>query len=66
LPDALRSCESLRREEIEKAIADRLAARKSRNFAQGDQICQDLAAKGVVLEDTKEGTCWKYANEPRP
>ena len=47
-------------EEIQRAIDDRLAARKSRDFARADQIRQDLAAKGVILEDTKEGTRWKY------
>ena len=47
-------------EEIQRAIDDRLAARKSRDFSRADQIRHDLAAKGVILEDTKEGTRWKY------
>jgi len=46
-------------EEIDRAIAERLAARKARDFARADQVRQDLAAKGVVLEDTKDGTRWK-------
>jgi cysteinyl-tRNA synthetase len=49
-------------EAIAQAIAGREAARKSRNFARADQIRQELAAQGVLLEDTKEGTRWKYAD----
>jgi cysteinyl-tRNA synthetase len=48
-------------EEIEKLIAERLAARKSRNFARSDEIRDELKQKGVVLEDTRDGTRWKYA-----
>jgi cysteinyl-tRNA synthetase len=48
-------------EEIEKLIADRLAARKSRNFARSDEIRDELKQKGVILEDTRDGTRWKYA-----
>jgi cysteinyl-tRNA synthetase len=49
-------------EEIQRAIHERLAARKSRDFARADQIRKDLAAKGVILEDTKDGTRWKYSD----
>ncbi len=49
-------------EQIQQAIDERLAARKARNFTRADQIRQELGTKGVVLEDTKEGTRWKYAN----
>jgi cysteinyl-tRNA synthetase len=38
-----------------------LAARKSRNFARSDEIRDELKQKGVVLEDTRDGTRWKYA-----
>ncbi len=48
-------------EEIQRAIDERLAARKARNFARADQIRQELAAAGVILEDTKDGTRWKYS-----
>lgn len=44
---------------IEQAIADRLAARKAKNFAEADRIRNDLAAQGVILEDGPKGTTWK-------
>jgi len=44
---------------IEQAIADRLAARKAKNFAEADRIRNDLAAQGVILEDGPKGTSWK-------
>ena len=47
--------------EIEAAIAERNQARKSRNFARADEIRKELAARGVVIEDTKEGVRWKRA-----
>lgn len=44
---------------IEQAIADRLAARSAKNFAEADRIRNDLAAQGVILEDGPKGTTWK-------
>jgi cysteinyl-tRNA synthetase len=44
---------------IEALIAERQAARKARNFKRGDEIRDELAAQGVILEDTKEGVRWK-------
>jgi cysteinyl-tRNA synthetase len=46
--------------EIEKLVAERQAARKSRDFAAADRIRQQLADRGIVLEDTRDGGIqWK-------
>ena len=47
--------------EIEEMIEKRQAARKERNFALADQIRDELLAKGIILEDTREGVKWKKA-----
>jgi cysteinyl-tRNA synthetase len=46
-------------EEIEALIAERQDARHNRNFSRSDEIRDLLAAKGIVLEDTKDGVRWK-------
>ncbi len=46
-------------EQIEKLIEERNMARKQRNFARGDAIRNELAEKGVLIEDSKEGVRWK-------
>ncbi len=48
-------------DEIEALIARRVAARKEKDFAEADRIRDMLAAQGVVLEDTAEGTTWRRA-----
>ena len=45
--------------EIEELIAERQAARLSRDFARSDEIRDELAEKGIILEDTKDGMRWK-------
>jgi cysteinyl-tRNA synthetase len=45
--------------DVDALIAERTAAKKSRNFARSDEIRANLAAQGVILEDTKEGVRWK-------
>ena len=46
---------------IEEMIAKRAQAKKDRDFAMADQIRDELAAKGIVLKDTREGTKWSRA-----
>ncbi len=47
--------------DIEEMIAKRQQARKEKNFALADQIRTELAEKGILLEDTREGVKWKRA-----
>ena len=51
--------ESLTGDEIEARIAERNAAKKAKDFARADAVRQELLAKGVVLEDTRQGTIWR-------
>jgi len=44
---------------IEQRIAARVAARKSRDFAESDRIRDELLASGIVLEDSPTGTTWR-------
>jgi cysteinyl-tRNA synthetase len=44
---------------IEKLVAERAAARKAKNYAEGDRIKRTLAEMGVAIEDTPQGTRWK-------
>jgi len=45
--------------DIESLISERQEARHNRDFARSDQIRDELAEKGIVLEDTKDGVRWK-------
>jgi cysteinyl-tRNA synthetase len=45
--------------EIESLIEERQKARQSRNFTRSDEIRDQLAEKGIILEDTKDGVRWK-------
>jgi len=47
--------------EVRGLIEARTAARKAKNFKESDRIRDELAAMGVVLKDSKEGTTWEIA-----
>jgi cysteinyl-tRNA synthetase len=51
--------QSLTDETIDALVAERTQAKKHRNFARADQIRNDLAEKGVIIEDSKDGVRWK-------
>jgi cysteinyl-tRNA synthetase len=44
--------------EIDALVQDRVAARERRDFAEADRIRDELAARGITLEDTAAGTLW--------
>ena len=45
--------------EIQALIDERQEARRRRDFARGDEIRDELASRGIILEDTKDGVRWK-------
>jgi cysteinyl-tRNA synthetase len=51
--------QSLTDEAVDALVAERTQAKKQRNFARADQIRNELAEKGIVIEDSKEGVRWK-------
>jgi len=57
--DVVRSEEPGLAQEVERLIAEREAARKSRDFSRADQIREELRDKGIALEDSKEGVRWR-------
>jgi cysteinyl-tRNA synthetase len=46
-------------EAIDALVAERTQAKRHRNFARADEIRKELAEKGVVIEDSKDGVRWK-------
>jgi cysteinyl-tRNA synthetase len=44
---------------IEAKIAERANAKKAKDFAKADAIRDELAAKGILIKDTREGVKWK-------
>jgi cysteinyl-tRNA synthetase len=46
---------------IDALVAERIAARKARDFARADTIRRELAEQGIVLEDSAAGTTWRRA-----
>ncbi|AXQ29827.1 cysteine--tRNA ligase [Solimonas sp. K1W22B-7] len=50
-------------EAIDALLAQRAEARRSRDWAGSDRIRDELKAKGVLVEDGKDGQRWRYAHE---
>ena len=48
-------------ERIDQLIAERLAARKTKDFTRSDAIRKELSDAGVILEDGPQGTTWRRA-----
>ena len=53
--------ERRRAKQIDGLISDRTAARARKDFKESDRIRDELAAMGVVIKDSKEGTTWEIA-----
>jgi cysteinyl-tRNA synthetase len=49
------------KDEIEFKVDARNAARKAKDFKEADRIRDELAAMGIVLKDSKDGTTWEVA-----
>ena len=47
--------------DIEDLIQKRTDAKKNKDFKLADDIRQELLNKGIILEDTRQGTKWKRA-----
>jgi cysteinyl-tRNA synthetase len=48
-------------DKIKTLVAARSAARNAKNFAESDRIRNELAAMGIALKDSKDGTTWEIA-----
>ena len=45
--------------EIQTLIDERQEARRRRDFRRSDEIRDELASRGIILEDTKDGVRWR-------
>jgi cysteinyl-tRNA synthetase len=48
-------------ERVDSLISDRTAARVRKDFKESDRIRDELAAMGVIIKDSKDGTTWEIA-----
>jgi cysteinyl-tRNA synthetase len=46
-------------EEVERMIAEREGARKAKDFTRADTIREELRARGIALEDSRDGVRWR-------
>jgi cysteinyl-tRNA synthetase len=49
------------RNKVERLVAERTAARSRKDWKESDRIRDELAAMGIVLKDSKDGTTWEVA-----
>ena len=47
-------------QEIETLLATRTAYRKAQDFARADAVRDQLLRQGIILDDTPQGTTWRY------
>lgn len=59
--ERLADIDDLMTSEIERLISEREKARKAKDFKKADAIREELAKKGIILEDTPHGTRWSKA-----
>ena len=57
---ASRAGSQITSEQVEKLLAERIEARKAKNFARADEIRKELDSQGVVIKDGPQGTTWEY------
>jgi len=60
LKDTQAASGSLSADEIEKLVNERDAARKNKDFNRSDEIRNTLLKAGIILDDRKEGTIWRF------
>ena len=58
-PEIDRCVQAILDKDIEELIQKRADAKKNKDFKLADEIRQELLDKGIVLEDTRQGTKWK-------
>lgn len=59
LDDMLLEQKGLKRPEIEQRVQARWAAKQAKDFATSDKLRDELAALGISISDTAEGTRWE-------
>ncbi len=59
VPPELLAQRSLTDAQISALVEERIEARRARNFSRGDAIRDELLAKGIVLEDGRDGVRWR-------
>ncbi|MDI9390127.1 MAG: cysteine--tRNA ligase [Synergistota bacterium] len=59
--ERLADIDDLMTSEIERLVSEREKARKAKDFKKADAIREELAKKGIILEDTPHGTRWSKA-----